>query len=334
MKDPLLIWSELETDSSHTSGYVRLRVEPDACCDLFLAVRKPDGTRSLILEINSQAIPPDLEYPQSDCFEVILSTIKPGPNGQVRIILQLSNGRYSDVFSVLAGDIVAHITTQHDQKAAITEFISRLIRWQTFFRKHSEGLGEEAQKGLYGELWFLRNILFSNIGEVKAVAAWVGPEKANQDFQFNKCAVEIKATSGLGQSIPITNIRQLDDTGIETLFLLHIALDARLGGIQSLTELVEDIRAILHAKNEASAALFDERLIDVGYLDIHQSKYADTKYAIRHHHFFHVASGFPRITEGDLLQGVGDVNYSIASSSCMPFSLSDDKVIQHILGGS
>ncbi len=334
MIDPSKTWSELEADNSYFSGYVRLRVDPDACCDLFLAVRKPDNARSLILEVNAQAIPPDIDYPQSDGFEVDLSTIKPGPNGQVRIILQLNSGRYSDVFSILAGDIISHVAAQHDQKTAITEFVSRLTRWQNFFRKHSEGLGEEAQKGLYGELWFLRNILIPSIGENKSVGAWVGPDRANQDFQLNKCAVEVKTTSGIGQSIPITNIRQLDDTGVEALFLLHISLDVRLGGTQSLNELIEDIRTILCAKSESAATLFNERLLEVGYLDVHQSKYADLKYSIRNHHFFHVISDFPRIVEMDLMQGIGDVHYSIASPSCMPFLFSDDDFIQHILGGN
>ncbi len=334
MKDPLLIWSELEADTSYTSGYVRLRIEPDACCDLFLAVRKPENSRSLLLEVNAQAFPPDTEYPQSDGFQVILSTIKPGPNGQIRIILQLSNERYSDVFSVLAGDIVTHVTAQHDQKAAIAEFISRLVRWQAFFRKHPEGLGEEAQKGLYGELWFLRTIVIPSIGEGEAVRAWVGPTKTNQDFQFDKCAIEVKTTSGINQPISITNIRQLDDAGIDSLILLHILLDVRLGGVQSLNELVEEIRTFLHATNTSAAVLFDERLVDVGYLDIHQSKYMDPKYAIRDYEFFLVISGFPRILERDLMQGIGDVHYSIAAASCMPFKVSEKEAVKRMLGGS
>jgi hypothetical protein len=333
MKDPLLIWSELEADTSYTSGYVRLRIEPDTCCDLFLAVSKPENSRSLLLEVNAQAIPPDIEYPQSDGFQVILSTIKPGPDGQIRIILQLSNERYSDVFSVLAGDIVAHVAAQHDQKAAIAEFISRLVRWQTFFRKHPEGLGEEAQKGLYGELWFLRTIVIPSIGDGEAVRAWVGPTKANQDFQFDKCAIEIKTTSGINQPISITNIRQLDDAGIDSLILLRISLDVRLGGVQSLNELVEEIRTLLHATDAIAAMLFDERLLDVGYLDIHQSKYMGLKYTIRNYEFFQVISGFPRILEQDLMPGIADVRYSIAVASCMPFKVSKEEVLKRMVGG-
>jgi Putative PD-(D/E)XK family member, (DUF4420) len=165
MRDPLTVWSELETDTSHSSGFVRLRVEPDACCDLFLAVRKPDNARALLLEVDASAIPAATEYPESDGFALTVSTLKPGFEGRVRIVLELSNPRYLDVFSVLATDVVGHVSAHLDQKGSFAEFVSRLVRWQNFFRSHSEGLSEEAQKGLYGELWFLRNVLVPNIGE-------------------------------------------------------------------------------------------------------------------------------------------------------------------------
>jgi Putative PD-(D/E)XK family member, (DUF4420) len=145
--------------------------------------------------------------------------------------------------------------------------------------------------------------------------------------------VEVKSTSGIGQSIPITNIRQLDGTGVEALFLLHILLDSRQGGIQSLPELVEEIRRTLRSNSEIAASAFDERLIDAGYLDLHRDRYGRTKYTLRSHRFFRVTSGFPRILETDLATGVGDVRYSIESASCQPFATEDAIVIRCLHGG-
>lgn len=334
MQDPRTIWSELEKDNSRSTGYIRLRVEPSSCCGLFLAIEKPENHKAVLLEVPAKAIPPKVDYPQSLGFSLIPMTITPGPNGHVRLILMVTDSKYVDIFSVLVGDIINHVAAQPDERSGVIEFVARLKRWQNFLRTHApEGLGEQAQQGLYGELWFLRHFLLPNIPAKDVVTAWVGPVRTNQDFQFDRCAIEVKTTSGVPpQVIQITNIRQLDDTGVEALILFHVALDVRLGGVQSLPELVSEIRGDLQIKDETALSTFNERLVDAGYLDVHQDRYAELKYAIRAHHFFKVKAGFPRILETDLLLGVGDVCYSIALASCMPFEINEREALGYVKG--
>lgn len=327
MEDLNRIWSELEHDGTQNQGYLRLRVRPSSHCGLFLAVEKSSNNRALLLEVPATAIPSKIEYPQSSGFKVTPVSITPGPSGEVRLVLAIGDNKYLDIFSVLVGDIIDHVAIQPDQSSSVRELMSRLIRWQEFLRRHpADGLGDLAQHGLYGELWFLRNIAVPRIGAAEAVRAWVGALRANQDFQLHRCAVEVKTTSAEPhQIIQITNVRQLDDTGIECLLLFHISLDIRLGGTQSLPELVHEIRASLETQDPSALPLFNERLIDAGYLDIHEGRYQEPKYAVRNSNFFRVCQGFPRILEGELSPGVGDVRYSIALASCMPFKV--DEVI-------
>ncbi|MCK4828623.1 PD-(D/E)XK motif protein [bacterium] len=332
MEDIETIWNNLEADNKQDKGFLRIRISPDSPCDMFLAVSKPDDIRALLLEVPSRLIPNRIEYPKSTGFTLDPFPITPGPAGNVRLILKISDNRYHDIFSVLVGDVIDHISIQTSRQAAIKEFIGRLSKWQEFLRKHPpEGLSDQEQQGLYGELWFLRKML-DNLDYLNALEAWVGPQQANQDFQIKDCAVEVKTSSTSShQFISISNIRQLDGSGLGHLFVLHLSLDIRKAGVQSLPEIIGEIRTLL--ENDIVAySKFNERLVEVGYLDIHQSKYDDRKYSIRNHNFFQVTDGFPRILEDNLQPGIGDVHYTIAVVSCMPFKVDDDKVMQYILG--
>lgn len=334
MEDLGNIWSELENDNSQSEGYLRLRVRPSSRCELFLAVAKPENNRALLLEVPASAIPAKAEYPQSNGFRIETVPITYGPTGDVRLVLSITDNRYLDIFSVLVSDIIDHVASQPDRQSSVKEFIARLIRWQNFLKRHApEGLSEEAQQGLYGELWFFRNYMLLNMDSVSAASAWVGPRRANQDFQLDRCAVEVKTTSaGSHQLIQITNIRQLDDTGIEVLLLLHISLDIRLGGLQSLPELVYEIRTLLENQKVKALSIFNECLIDAGYLDIHENRYEELKYTIRNYDFFKVCQGFPRILESELLPGIGDVHYSVALASCIPFKVDETAALKYMTG--
>jgi len=334
MEDLGNIWSELESDNSQPEGYLRLRVRPSSQCELFLAVAKPENNRALLLEVPASAIPTKAEYPQSNGFRVEPVPITYGPTGDVRLVLSITDNRYFDIFSVLVSDIMDHVASQPDRQSSVKEFIARLIRWQDFLKRHApEGLSEQAQQGLYGELWFFRKFILLNMDSVGAASAWVGPRRANQDFQLDRCAVEVKTTSaGSHQLIQITNTRQLDDTGIEVLLLLHISLDIRFGGLQSLPELVYEIRTLLENQNVKALSIFNECLIDAGYLDIHENRYKELKYTIRNYYFFKVCQGFPRILENELLPGIGDVHYSVALASCMPFKVDETAALKYMRG--
>ena len=334
MEDLETIWSGLENDDSQARGYLRLRVRPASKCGLFLAVTKPENSRALLLEVPASAIPATTEYPQSDGFIVEPVPITHGPSGDVRIVLGITNNRYLDIFSVLASDVIDHVASQPDPRNGVKEFITRLVRWQEFLKRHApEGLGEQAQQGLYGELWFFREFILSSMDPAIAVASWVGPLRANQDFQFNRCAAEVKTTSaGSHQLIQITNVRQLDDTGVEVLLLFHISFDIRLGGLQSLPELVNEIRSSLVKQDPMALSIFNERLMDAGYLDIHERHYENLKYTVRNLDFFKVGKDFPRILESELLPGVGDVRYSVAIASCIPFKIDRTAAIKYISG--
>lgn len=112
-------------------------------------------------------------------------------------------------------------------------------RWQKFLSAGVEGLSEERQRGLWGELRFLRNDLVAVFGPQDSVSAWQGSRAAHQDFLFSSGAVEIKTTIAKGPHVvQITSERQLDDKGLPALYLRHFALAVREGVGETLPQMV------------------------------------------------------------------------------------------------
>lgn len=323
------VWNLLEQDGNAvSSGYLTRRLLPDVNYDVYLAVEKPSNTRLLMLRVNSSILDQKTVYPASSSFTVNRVSLLQDSEDHETLQLVLTNARYQDIFTTLVQDIVDYLAPVKDGRTAISAFAIRLKRWQAFLEKHNpEGLSEIAQQGLYGELWFLRQLVFSCLEVLPGTRCWTGPKGTQQDFQFPRCAVEVKTTSAKQhQKLAIASERQLDDTGIGIIVLLHLSLDVRQGQGETLPEIVANVRSIV----SVDAIVRDELenlLFEVGYLDVHATRYENVGYTIREHNYFRVESEFPKIIESDLRNGVGDVRYTISVAECKRFSISESEVI-------
>lgn len=228
-----------------------------------------------------------------------------------------------DIFTSLAQDVADHIAPTADHKTAVEQLLARLKRWQQFLeRSGPDGLGDEAQRGLFGELWFISHFLLPVLGG-QSITAWTGPAMTAQDFQLPGLAIEVKTTTAKEhQKLLITGEKQLDSSAQLRVFILHLSLGAQQDTGMTLVEMVARVRTMLSA-SPLSLALFEDALLSAGYLDAHASRYVRPGYLEREHHFFEVTGGFPRIVGADLRAGVGDVGYSISVAACMPYLLAD-----------
>jgi len=148
-----------------------------------------------------------------------------------------------------------------------------------------------------------------------------------QDFQFLGCAVEVKTTSAKQhQKLAIASERQLDDTGAGAIVLLHLSLDVRQGQGETLPAMVASVRSLVVSDAIAKDEL-ENLLFEVGYLDIHVTRYENTGYTIREHNYFKVGADFPKIIESDLRNGVGDVRYTVSVAECKRFSIPVSEII-------
>jgi hypothetical protein len=246
-------------------------------------------------------------------------------SGATHLAVRLRDAASTDVFSVLAEDVKHRVAAATRTVDAVTALLGQLRRWQQFLAASKVGLGREEERGLWGELHVLKTHLIAACGSSEAVAAWKAGSAAHQDFQRPTGALEVKTSAAKQpQSVRITSERQLDGTGVGTLFLHVVAVDERevapagsAHGV-SLPGLVANLRLALESE-PTPLAVFEERLIERGYFDMHAPRYEGRRRTVRSEQTFRVADGFPRLTESMLPTGVGEVSYALTLAACAPF---------------
>lgn len=314
------LWEQLLADRSCPPGFACLRPTTAGACDMFLAVHKPDNRLAVLLEVPAPLVADIAEYPSSRGFFVEVQPIEHGRQGRVRLVLSPTSPLYNDLFRVLVDDIVGRLSAVLTEHRSVQLFLDRLHHWQAFFQRNSvAGLSQRSQQGLYGELLTLKLMLAPHIGISGAIASWTGPFGTNQDFELGDSAVETKtSSSNTQQKIHISNARQLETVGVDSLFISFWSLDIRRGTRYTLPKLVDDVRAMAIGDSAAND-MFTDKLLASGYLDIHKEKYSRSSYRVRAHSMFRVVEAFPRIDTRSLCSGVGDVRYTIELTACEPF---------------
>jgi len=317
-------WATLESEASGLANDAwRLRLaRPVSGHPLFAAVS--GGRRALLLRVSASAIPPRSAWPACTGLDVLAISL----DGHAYLGVMLKETRFADVFAALAEDLARRIDAADPGPAAsVAVFLGQLRRWQRFLASKVEGLSPAEQRGLWGEIHLLQTLLLPALGPAVAVAGWKGPEGAHQDFQYVSAWVEVKTTlAKQPQTVRITSERQLDETHGPGLFLHVFALEAQAAGADTLPARVASMRAAL-ASTPAEREVFEDALLSAGYHDLDAPRYAAPGYAVRRADTFLVAPGFPRIIEGPLPAGVGDVSYALDLASCAPFATTTEALV-------
>lgn len=327
------IWEDLKKTCllENDRGVVIRRISPDISFDLFLGIEQITFRRMFLIRIEKNEFAHFHQLPLFKGFEISQITFPDEKPDKILISLSLNDNAYSDIFSALCEDLFFVSARQLDQKRMIQAIKERLIRWKEFLEINGNlGLSPESQRGLYGELRFLRDILFENMDVSKAIGCWQGPSRKNHDFQIFGMGVEIKTSIGKQhQKIHIANELQLDDSNLEGLYLYFLSLQETQNYGETLPKIIDDIRKFIEIKN-GSIYEFETQLFKSGYLDKHRDRYQKVGYHDRKIKIFRINEGFPRITESDLKPGIGDVNYSIDLAVCNRYRINKEDLITDI----
>ncbi len=328
------IWRSLEaggTGQTPEPGVTVRRIDPAAPDGLFAGIRRPSGTRMLLLQIPSPPRPADGPMVRSRGFITAVTRFSADPS-HLHLSIESENPSFNEVFGYVASDVAGHVLQRPAMSLAVSSFLSRLDRWKRFFESAGgEELSQIAAQGLVGELIFLRDfVLPESATPEAAVFAWALPEPLSKDFQFRAGAVEVKCSATREHTkVRITGERQLDDTGFASLYLLAVLLEKVSSQGFSLPETVESVRDAMG--DGRARGLFDERLVAYGYLDAHASRY-EQRYMLQRTRAFQVRDGFPRVPS-ELPEGVGDLSYTIVLSACSAFEV-DPQRLRALINGS
>lgn len=321
------LWAELERDAaSHgDQGTLKRRIAVSAACPLFLGIRQPGLMRAFIMHVPQSIAPLPEALPQSRGFnyDVFAAGDEVG-TGEFSVILSASDASYNDVFAAICEDLTAKLSPLNSDREIVREFLNRVRLWQIFFeRQGGEGLSPEAQRGLYGELWFLKEFVLAERADETALYSWRTEAHSQQDFQFGALSVEVKTSAARQhQALTINGEQQLDETLVDRLCLFYLSVAVVENNLATLPALVEEIRTRL-SNSTAAQDRFASMLLGRGYADSQSQLYERTGYSIRRSGILEIRDEFPRIRECDLWPGTGEVSYSIALDVASDYALDE-----------
>lgn len=327
------IWQELERDKSLQSGLLYKRYSGKVKPDVYVALKAPERIRCIAAHLNDSS---GFDTKSWDKFKDIKIQLIPDEKNKEKyyLMILLLNNQHMDIFSALGEDLIKNVAEITDEIELVEELITRLEKWHLLFEKlGQQGLSEESQRGLYGELYFLRKFLINDFDNEFCINSWRGSEKMVQDFQYSDWAVEVKTTHGKNQQkLHISSERQLDISIIPHLYLVHLSLEIRNGHGESLNNIINEVTEILNHSPAAYSA-FRLKLLIAGYFEHHYELYQDLGYSIRQQNIYKITDDFPKITEDMIPAGVGDVRYSLIISANKNWMMEEESLFQNLRKG-
>ena len=291
------IWEELENDKSFRKGLLMRRYSSEVLPDIYIALQQPEKLVCVLASISSSL---EIDLASFSNLQEIKVDVSPDLNRTDKnlLIFKLINNQHKDIFATLCEDLITSVANETNEKQLVRTLLNRFEKWKSLFDRISmQGLSAEEQRGLYGELFFLRKNLEYTDNYQNILNFWVGTTKDIRDFQFSNWALEVKTTIGNNhQKVLISSERQLDITHVENLFLYHISLQKVQGNGESLPQIINSIRLILNL-DTFSLNLFKVKLYESGYFDHHENLYEPVGYHIRNDIFYKIGHKFPRIQE-------------------------------------
>jgi len=313
-------WAEIEPPSLATSVAAR-RVDADLPWDFFWA-RGADGGVLLTLHHATESAPTTL-LPRLRDIEVTLGP--PDKSNTQILVFKLLDHSQQSIFHTLCRDIVSVAAKADSEVEAVSVSLMRTWRWHHLLRSgRGTHLSPEEQKGLLGELFVLERLLLSSIDSLTAVKAWRGPLGSPKDFEVARVAIESKARrGGATPFVSITSDSQLDESGVDLLFLHVVELDEApedASNAVTVHDVAERIRTSLFPLNPSACAEFESRLSAAGYRE--EDDYSDFHWLEGESRIYLVTDNFPRIASGEIRSGVSNVRYSVSLDACEPFASS------------
>ena len=316
------IWESINNESRSNSN---------GLFPVFLATDFRKGVRFLYIKLDSDLDIIIDNLPRFRGLEILITVTSLGEfNNSEFLKFTQSIPNTDNIFELVISDIgdkIIQIQNKRNLNAVLTKVVNE---WKIFFEKQeNEILSISSQKGLVGELHFLREYLFKKYSFSESLFYWTGSERTNHDFQIIHNAIEVKTTSSKQhKKFTISSERQLDSTGLEHLYLSLFALNLHSNmPDRTLPALIREIHSMIQGDPIATFQL-QIKLAKYGYNEILADKYT-IGFSVFDMKFFEVVEGFPRLLQGNLPDGVGDLKYTVVVAACSQFEISTN-ILKHI----
>ena len=236
-------------------------------------------------------------------------------DGTYYISFQLTEKRQEDVFISMCSNLIDYSADALTEKEAIKRVEFRYREWRRLMEyKNPAVLSDEKRRGLIGELLYLKQVICQGKPVYEALAGWVGPDGADQDFVYDGRWAEIKTSELSSDRIDIHSIEQLGDVG-EHGDLVIYRVDPcapETDGAFTLRKLVGSVLAECGGDIRCVELLIG-KLNAVGYVDM--ELYDKYPYKYFRNDVYDVNDTFPKIVRTDLRPEITTCQYSLSIAS-------------------
>lgn len=300
---------------------IKTRIEEIPQFKCFVATNHLTGNHIFIIETSKKII-----YPEFKNFKfkgLLIQVFEFSESKELNIYL-LDN-HLKDIFSLFIENILNEISACITEHEAIIEISNVVLKWKKLFDKvNFQGLSDEVQKGLIGELLTLNSLIHEKYPTDSLLESWTGPDFESRDFLFKDIGFEVKFTSAKKPTLNISSELQLDSQNLSKLYLILYATEKVNDKGFSLNSLIEDVRLNLK-NNQISLNTFNEILNKIGYFDTDSVNYTNL-YKLKNRFIFIVNDEFPKIIASDLKTGIFNTTYSIDLSSIEKYIVSTESL--------
>jgi len=294
----------------------RRRVEYDTIYDYFWIYDfegrygfflKLDIHERITTDIMLRGIDIKIEKTQDNCTEFYLA---------------LEENEDWEIFHALCFDLVFVIDAHESDSVKISKLLERLDKWKNLLaNKRQLNMSKEQQMGIFSELLCLNNIIAPKVGYCAAIDSWVGIEKDKQDFNLEKCVVEVKShITTKGNVANISSLNQLTSEK-DKLYLVSYGMTVNENG-RSIDDLYDEIVAKLTGKEHETLMM---KLFISGWVPHHENLRKE-KFIKDSEKIYDVNELFPKISSNDIDQRVTELKYKIDLSRCDEFLCNKEDV--------
>lgn len=311
-------WSDLIGEAGPAPTDIRLRlVFSGGDVRAYAAVTAREGLPALLLELPETVRPPSCRTLITRAFQVSAPSVKGLPPARWAVVIELKERAFSDLFEVLAGDVLNAIHSASGSQATLQAALRCIERWRRFVERKGAPLTDDEVQGLIGELVVLCRCV-RRFGADTALTAWTGPDGALRDFELPDSSVEVKAFQGDdAATVVISSPDQLDAVAQRPVFLAAVRLTPSDAHGSTLSEFVVCALNVIGVET-AAAELFEDRLATAGYLSAHAPLYP-RRFIAGPVMVYSVTPGFPRIRSIDVPHGVLAVRFALSVPALAPF---------------
>ena len=255
------------------------------------------------------------ELPSSRAIE---AACRQRRDGRYALSFTLLNRSEEDVFITMAGDMIAFSGAAASPAEAVQRILRRYAAWVRLFeRRQSELLGIHAQKGLLGELMFLKNVIEEGRPMLDSLAGWAGPDGADQDFFYDDGWHEVKAVGAGAAAVSISSVEQLDYPMEGELVVFRIdACVPQHNNAVTLYQMVSALEKMTVSIPGAAETLL-LKLAAVGY--VHREEYDQQHFFVSAQQRYAVTESFPRMRRAGLPREVINISYQLDLPSLAPW---------------